>query len=348
MTQIPKDLITSAKTDTKLESAKEQWKRFLLLLSVATLIPVVLVPLGQNITPRAESIVLLLGIISFLGGTSHVGASAYFYTDREQLGFFSAKPLRYFVIPVVLPIATACAYQYGGVEIRANVLLVYFIWQTYHYQKQNYGIYSFVCVGTNTSRPTFLENVCLELGVFAGILGLIKIMNLGANTLLESHELLVFNAGLYAIFLLPMCILVAVATNSDLRRSRARLSALLLGTFFYAPTFIFSEAQSAILSYALAHGLQYHVFMAYISGSSVNQNPARSIILFVFCLALGGGALTLMADQALWSNWSLGVFGAYLGLVMAHFVLDAGVWRLREKFQGEYIKSRMRFVFSQK
>ena len=59
-----------------------------------------------------------------------------------------------------------------------------------------------------------------------------------------------------------------------------------------------------------------------------------------------GLLLTLMADRGLWGKWGPGVFGAYLGLVMADFLLDAGVWRLREKFQGDYIRSRMGFIFS--
>ncbi|MEP7059324.1 MAG: hypothetical protein ABI828_01215, partial [Actinomycetota bacterium] len=38
------------------------------------------------------------------------------------------------------------------------------------------------------------------------------------------------------------------------------------------------------------------------------------------------------------------LYGVYLGAVMAHFVVDAGIWRLREAFPREFISSRLPFL----
>jgi hypothetical protein len=38
------------------------------------------------------------------------------------------------------------------------------------------------------------------------------------------------------------------------------------------------------------------------------------------------------------------VFGAYLGIVMWHFLLDAGMWRLSEPFQRAYMGERFAFL----
>ena len=42
---------------------------------------------------------------------------------------------------------------------------------------------------------------------------------------------------------------------------------------------------------------------------------------------IGGGVLMLMSDELIWGGGGRFVFGCYLGLVMSHFVVDAGIWR---------------------
>jgi hypothetical protein len=38
------------------------------------------------------------------------------------------------------------------------------------------------------------------------------------------------------------------------------------------------------------------------------------------------------------------VFGAYLGAVMAHFVVDAGLWRLRDEFPRSFLRSAVPYL----
>jgi hypothetical protein len=38
------------------------------------------------------------------------------------------------------------------------------------------------------------------------------------------------------------------------------------------------------------------------------------------------------------------VFGAYLGTVMAHFVVDAGLWRLRDPFPRAFLTRRVPYL----
>ena len=42
-----------------------------------------------------------------------------------------------------------------------------------------------------------------------------------------------------------------------------------------------------------------------------------------------------------------GVFGAYTGLLMAHFVVDAGLWRLRDAFPREFLSARLPYLLPQ-
>ena len=46
-------------------------------------------------------------------------------------------------------------------------------------------------------------------------------------------------------------------------------------------------------------------------------------------------------------EWNLlPLFGLSLGVTMAHFVIDAGIWRLRDEFPRRYIGAAFPFLFS--
>ena len=65
---------------------------------------------------------------------------------------------------------------------------------------------------------------------------------------------------------------------------------------------------SAILSYALAHGFQYFVFMYFVSGNR-RQGRALGRVVTVALLALiGGGVLMLMSDELIWGGGGRFVF----------------------------------------
>ena len=66
----------------------------------------------------------------------------------------------------------------------------------------------------------------------------------------------------------------------------------------------------------------------------------RRVATLTACALVGGGLLHVMAFGWVPGTWQRAAFGAYLGLVMWHFVLDAGIWRLREPFQRQYMTER--------
>jgi len=177
-------------------------------------------------------------------------------------------------------------------------------------------------------------------------LGLIRILGLGQDTFLSSYEDLLFQTGLNVLYLLPAVFISSLFFGRALR-NKLRFGFLLLSVVFYVPTFIFSDPSSAIMGYALAHGMQYYVFM-YFMGSNqtlLSRNIIRLMILVGACV-LVGGALTQMRYAGVWGSYKNGIFGACLGFVMVHFVIDAGVWRLKEPFQRGYIQNSFAFLFT--
>ena len=67
----------------------------------------------------------------------------------------------------------------------------------------------------------------------------------------------------------------------------------------------------------------------------------------IIIAACGGLLLNHASDASTWLTppYSSAIYGVFIGLVMAHFVLDAGIWRLREPFQRGYMRKKFDFIF---
>jgi hypothetical protein len=315
-------------------------------LFVTTLIPLLLMPVLARVHPGSTGISTIRNLLVFLGGNAHVGLTAFFYTDRDLRGFFREHRGRYLWAPLVLILSTGLVYQFVGEPWTPHILVAYFVWQTYHYMRQNYGLLAFVAAATGTGRPSWLERATLNLGVAAGILGLVRLMSLYPGTLLEGQEHRLYAAGLITHAFVPAAFVAALVSNPRIRSSPLRLTFFVLCSCFYLPTFLFDDLASAVLSYALAHGLQYFVFMYYVGyRGGVGSPTARVLVLALLGFSVGW-LLTAMSTREAWGSIGDFVFGCYLGMVMSHFVVDAGLWRLRERFQREYLLRSFGFVFA--
>lgn len=175
----------------------------------------------------------------------------------------------------------------------------------------------------------------------AGIAGIFSVTRIAPANLAEEFGLL-HQIGRIGYLLVPAAFTVAVLKNSRLRTNKLRLSFFAIGALFYTPVFIFSDPVSAITSCATAHGLQYLVFMASVSGS--HQKSYRSVIGLLGIATIGGFALSQASAAAGW-RFAPALNGLFVGVVMTHFVLDAGIWRLRELFQRGYMRGKFFFVF---
>jgi hypothetical protein len=100
---------------------------------------------------------------------------------------------------------------------------------------------------------------------------------------------------------------------------------------------MFTDPVSAITGSATAHGLQYMVFMGTVSGSG--QRSLKPVLVMLAIAGAGALALNYAADAG------GALKGLFVGGVMAHFIVDAGIWRLREAFQRGYMRRKFYFVF---
>jgi len=125
------------------------------------------------------------------------------------------------------------------------------------------------------------------------------------------------------------------------------------------PVFLSTNVNIGFLSYAIAHGIQYILFMSVVSLNFAPQaesqriqlgNMVRLLILtlvvgLVFYRAADLKAVELITAHATLIRVVDFIIGAVLGATMAHFVVDAGAWRLSQSLQRMYIGKRFAFVF---
>jgi hypothetical protein len=241
-------------------------------------------------------------------------------------------------------LGNGAAFYFLDPALSIYLLVAITCWQLWHYQKQNMGLLSFVAAGTDGISLSIWERRTLGLAAFAGMLGLFSILQIGLKSL-STELLMLHRIGMAVYCLVPIVFCIAVVKNPALRMNKMRLLFLLFGALFFFPIFVFGDPMSALMGYTVAHGLQYLVFMAFVSGTK--PNPVASVIKLVVIATCGGiileqsrldpGGLALPYGQAL--------FGAALGVSMAHFVVDAGIWRLRESFQRSYMRKKFYFIF---
>jgi hypothetical protein len=100
---------------------------------------------------------------------------------------------------------------------------------------------------------------------------------------------------------------------------------------FSLPVFVFDSPYAAVGGMTIAHGLQYLLLVGLVAAGGA-RGKRQFVRVVAFCnVALVGGALLNAASHLHAGDAAARfVFGAALGLAMAHFVVDAGIWRLRD------------------
>jgi hypothetical protein len=320
------------------------WQLFIGLLVLASALPFIVMPLVQHGMADPGKQLQILGALTFVGANFHVAASAWFYTDRSLYSHFRANKTRYLVIPAILIATSAAYFQFAPPLLRGVALAGFFSWQLWHYQKQNVGLLSFVAAGTDGVAVSVWERRTLMVAAVAGIAGYFSLNAIGLRQYDSAFQLL-HRAGGALYLAVPVLFGIALATCPSLRHNPLRLVCLSFGALFFLPTFLFSDWISATLGYSVAHGLQYLVFMGFVVVGRPKPGPSLALMVGMATL----GAIVLNAAILAPSDSSLGygyaLYGAFVGVTMSHFVLDAGLWRLREPFQRRYMREKFHFVF---
>ena len=253
---------------------------------------------------------------------------------------------RYIWWPIAL-ISGACAI--AAAMPRAALywlLLPYFGWQFFHYQKQNLGLAALCAAAKRLAPLSSAERRALIGAGLAGIAGLA-----GRPGLLQLPIRLPVPA-LVPVATVAFGASVVAGAAAVLARPRSQRPASFCAVYltaltFSLPVFLFGSPYAAVAGLTVAHGLQYLLLMALLAaGGETGQRGTRTVALAALCniALLGGAALSVASDQLAAGPALRWLYGLFLGVVMAHFVIDAGLWRMRAEFPRAFLRSRLPYL----
>jgi len=277
----------------------------------------------------------------------HVASTGWLFTDIDVLRIAANRRVRYLWTPmalVTLATVTAAVLPPGTFAVP---LLAFFAWQLFHYQKQNVGMAALVGAAYRVAPLQVWERRAVILAGAGGTLALT-----GSPGLLQLSGLwstvpsLVLGGRL--IFLLGIGGgMMAVTRRPPAARPACFLSCYLAALLFPLPIFVFRTPYQAVGGLTLAHGLQY-LFLQVSLGVAEHPRSTRAVRLSILVIVAVAGGEVLNATSHLHSSRPALrlLFGGYVGLVMAHFVVDAGIWRLSDPRCRAWIGIRLPFLFA--
>jgi hypothetical protein len=333
---------------------------FLISLLLCTWLPMAFFLLSSRLEGSMLGYAGTRTLLLFLG-TAHVPATLFFYIDKDFSEIIRKHKARYIYFPILLTIATGLLFAFASTLVQAYLLLLYWSWQAFHYGRQNLGIYSFVSIAQRGAAPSKYEKLVIDLGTWCGIVGTFKILGSGvAPSYLHGFFDTLYWAGTFAFVLVLVASVIVYAQN--LKRTTTLLTIFYFTIVcFFLPVFLSTNINVAFFSYAIAHGVQYILFMSIVSLNLDPQAAAKRMQIgnavkllfltlvagFVFYRAGDLKAVELITAHATLMKVVDFIIGAVLGATMAHFVVDAGAWRLSQTLQRMYIGKRFAFVFGQ-
>lgn len=282
-----------------------------------------------------------LGGLLFLGTSVHVATTAWFWSVPDVRGHMLARRGRYVLAPLALIAGTALLAAAMPPRAFAWLLPAFLAWQFFHFQKQNLGLAALSATAYGAGRLGTGERRAVTAAGLAGIAALLSRPELMQLTLdLRLRFVFPVAAVAYAAAVAAGCVLLVRG-----RPGAAFAAVYGLALLYFLPVFVFTSPYAAVAGLTAAHGYQYLLIMALVAGG---ERPGLSrLVSLALLLNVGlllGTALNLASHLHGSAPAGRALYGAYLGAVMAHFVVDAGLWRLRDEFPRRFLARRLPYL----
>jgi hypothetical protein len=306
--------------------------------------------------PAGAKPVRALAWLLFTGSSVHVASTGWLLTVPEVRAYAAEHPIRCRWVPLALVAGAALAAAVITPASFQWMLLPYFCWQFFHYQKQNVGMAALAASVLRVRPLSTAERWPLQLAGWSAVAaltaapGLLGLTLFGAGTAGQADlDLRRLAAAMSPIAAASFGLCVVAGLAAIARRPRSERPCGFCATYatsllFCLPVFVFASPYAAVGGMTIAHGLQYLLLVVLIAGGGTR--PARPVKLATLAniALIGGAALSAASHLHDASPAARLLFGAYLGVVMAHFVIDAGLWRMRDPLARRFLASQLPYL----
>ena len=222
--------------------------------------------------PASAAPVRGLAWLLFLGSSVHVAATGWLYTLPDVRAHVAARPVRYAWIPAGLVVAGAVTAAVLSPAAMAWLLLAYFGWQFFHFQKQNLGLAA-LAASIHRVRPLGrAERRALMGAGGAGILGLLAHPGLLQLRVSPAAGSMFTVAGLLFAAAAGSGV-VALVRRPAADRPAGFCAMYLMALLFSLPIFAFRSPYAAVGGMTIAHGFQYLLLVGLVAAGNRGDIP---------------------------------------------------------------------------
>jgi hypothetical protein len=312
-------------------------REFALLLFVVTLIPVPIFAVLSGL-PTHKWAVSGLDALFFIS-LAHVGLSGFFWIDHRYRKLMTARPRQYYLNAVLIAIvAVGGAAIYGSPFVVALYVIQYF-WNTWHFAMQNWGVMCMTALGTESPKPGRAEKCICYLGVLGGGLGFVS--TLDGWRFLEHASLPGYWITLGAVALS----LFVAARQVSTRVHPIRIAVTLATGAFFLPIFLFPPGVGTVAVGAM-HAAQYIVIMVTLASDRKQGVTRLRIGCLVLLVPVYLSIYLALTNDALWGDWIQSARSLMSAILIWHYIVDAGLFRLSQPGQRAAIRQSFPFLFS--
>jgi hypothetical protein len=320
--------------------AGRAWRWTMVLVTGGALISAAALAPGSSGKPGHLLVWLL-----FVGSSVHVASTGWFITSPEVRRHAVTNDRRGLIgLPLCCVVACGIAALLIPVHLLDWVLLAVLAWQFHHFQKQNLGLVALAATSAGLRGPRPLER---RLIMFAGLCGIAALLSDPRLLQLDIYRPLgAVTATAFTGYVAALVLGSLALLRGRGKRPASSCALSLMALLFPLPIFIFRSPYAAVSGMTIGHGLQYLILMGLVAQGGRTAGRRHREFARICAIALAGG-LALSAASHLHVSGTAplrGVFGLYVGLICAHFLVDARLWHLSRPFPRTFLGARLPFL----
>ena len=317
-----------------------------------SLLTVTLVPITLALLPRSSDVVAVSTAMGLIAGT-HVFSTLYLYLTPDV--FEGVRNWRWTVIAAPIALMAAVFLLLLAMPTWTLILfmLIYIHFGIVHFGRQNLGVLTFsVRIGRQRPMDSF-ERRTIMAGVIAGMCAAYTAF--APQLMLPSYfpidptpiapyflKLWYLGAAIYVV-LVPLAVYHAFKERSNY--DAPSLMLYLTSVMFFVPLFLTADPLIAVSSWAVAHGLQYLIFLAVHAGSRTRATIAGLMPVATLIVVVYVGYL-LWNTYPQWGNETLARIGAaaVVAINLAHYWVDMFLWKFQTPERRKWLFAHYAFL----